>query len=209
MGWYTEWKEQYTKKNKNKTVRNFLKTILTRKFWPWSFILLNVLFVGFFIADITTTMMVGPARTVLETNPLYSNIGFTGIILLNLFIWVCLLWLWYIERPLLSFFVVVAMLLTVYLRCLVIPNAIFFIQNPISIEQAEASFSPEMKDAYFESLGIKPWAVLVMCTVAFFIYHQRHHGKHIKTSKHKTRHTGTKRARIRRKTPWKQRISTT
>jgi hypothetical protein len=93
--------------------------------------------------------MIGEAKSVLEVNPAYRYIGFTGIILLNLAVaW--LLW-WLYSRPhstpAARFMLIIAMLMIISFRIYAIPLAYYNIENQITAEQAEVivAENPEMK----------------------------------------------------------------
>ena len=47
------------------------------------FKVLFVLYILFFIGDLVTTLLV-ENKEILETNPIYDKVGFTGIIVINL-----------------------------------------------------------------------------------------------------------------------------
>lgn len=108
----------------------------------WSIFAIYIILLG---ADFTTTLMVGEAAIALESNPIFPYVGFAGIFILNIIVAGIFIWFWYSKRPFLRYFTLIAMFATMVARVNVIPNAIFFIQNPITLEQAQAVASPEGK----------------------------------------------------------------
>ena len=132
------------------------------------------------IADITTTMLV-KARSILETNMLYNlfGLGFIPIIALNIFIaW--LLWWAYTRKnssPGVRFMLILSMLMIITVRIYAVQNAMYFIENPITIEQAIQIATPEAKMETTKQVASIAYPPIFFSLIGFFFWKLDHNIK--------------------------------
>ena len=134
---------------------------------------LYVLYIIGLLADITTTYMV-KARSILETNMLYDlwGLGFTPIIVLNIFI-ALLLW-WSYSRPnatpAVRFMLILSMLMIITVRIYAVQNAIYFIQNPVTISQAVAIATPAAKMETTKQVASIAYPPIIFSLIGYFFW---------------------------------------
>lgn len=147
-----------------------------RRYWHPAFVAITVVFVLLAIADFVTTLMVGKAFLVLESNPLFLLIGHPwlalfAIFLANLFVLFCFLLLWASEVPFYRYMTIVMMLITIFMRCVAIKNAILVIKSGVTFEQVNGMITKqELLHSYIGSFYIPALAVVAIAIVAFIIY---------------------------------------
>jgi len=130
------------------------------------------------IADITTTFMVRN-REVLESNPVYHTIGFTGIILINLFVaW--LLW-WLYSRPSATpatrFILLMSMLMIVAVRVYAVQNAWYFITNPVTLQEAVLIATPQALAATTQRVVQIAYPPFIMGIIGYCIWRIDHYAR--------------------------------
>jgi len=131
-----------------------------------------------FAADFTTTFMVGETKSVLESNPMYDlfGMGFTFILLLNgATIW--MVW-WMYSRPNSSpttrFFYIMFMLLIIAVRIYAVHNAVGYIQNPVTMEQAIQIATPEAKLETTKQVAVIVYPPLILAIIGFLFWKLDH-----------------------------------
>lgn len=114
------------------------------------------------------------ARSVLETNMLYNlwGLGFTPIIILNIFI-ALLLW-WSYSRPDSSpgvrYMLILSMLMIITVRIYAVQNAWYFIQNPVTIEQAVAIATPAAKMETTRQVASIAYPPIIFSLIGYFFW---------------------------------------
>ena len=98
-----------------------------------------IAYILLFIADFVTTLSLGEVSTILESNPVFRYIGFPGIIILNLGIIWLLGWLYtrHSSTPNSRFLIFNLMGMIIIARIFAIKNALYWLNNPITIEKAQ------------------------------------------------------------------------
>lgn len=135
------------------------------------------------ITDIVTTMMVGEAKSVLETNPLYNflGLGFFPIILLNGAItW--LLW-WLYSRPNSSptarFFLIMAMLMIISVRIYAVHNAMVYINESITTQEAQVMVeqNPTLKLETTKQVVYLAYPPFIFALIGFIFWRLDHNAR--------------------------------
>ena len=127
------------------------------------------------LTDIISTMMV-KHKEVLETNTAYQYIGFTGIIILNILVaW--LLW-WCYSRPRTSpaarFYLIMCALMIISVRIYALQNAMVFIENPVTIEQAVQIATPEAKLETMKQVVYLAYPPFIFSIIGFIFWKLDH-----------------------------------
>lgn len=137
------------------------------------FVWLFTIYVGLFLADVTTTLMSGEIAQYLETNPLFRiTNSFIPVILINFFV-IYMLWTLYNipkSKPFWRFYVITTMIGVSFNRIFAIQNAIFLLKYPPTLQQAIAiSTSPAIKEtAQCFSYGL--YLPLIVSLASYYIF---------------------------------------
>lgn len=139
------------------------------------FKLVYIIYILLLLADITTTFMVNN-KEVLETNIIYKYVGFTGIIILNCVVaW--LLW-WLYSRPSATpaarFILIMSMLMIMAARIYAIQNAWFFIQNPVTYQQAVSIATPQAMKETMKQVSVVAYPPFIMGIIGYFFWRMDH-----------------------------------
>lgn len=146
------------------------------------FIILLIIYILAFIGDIVTTAMNGELVKHLEINPIYNLTGtLWSPILLNIFIIGIIYWIYRKQRttPALRFLLINSMVITILIRIYAIQNAIYWIRNPITPEQAAAYVTPAMITASLLDLAWLTYLPLFLSIISFFFWKLDHEVKRI------------------------------
>jgi len=135
------------------------------------FYIVFVIYIIFLIIDIVTTIYLGSVGRVLEANPLYKYIGFTGIIALNLILGYGLIYL-YSKNPFWRFFTMAIMNTVILARCYAIQNAWYAITHPITLEKAieVSQMVVPIKTAVVVELAAISYVPLIFCLITYGIW---------------------------------------
>ena len=135
------------------------------------FYIVFVIYIIFLIIDIVTTIYLGSVGRVLEANPLYKYIGFSGIIALNLIIGYCFIYL-YTTKPFWRFFTMAIMNTVILARCYAIQNAWYAITHPITLEKAieVSQMVVPIKTAAITEMAIVSYVPLIFCLITYGIW---------------------------------------
>lgn len=104
------------------------------------FIITFIIYIILFIADLTTTFLNGELVEHLEINPLFLlTKSFIPIIIINAIVMLMLVWTYKSKKatPTGRFLTINSMLSVILLRIIAIRNAIYWLNNPITIEAAK------------------------------------------------------------------------
>jgi hypothetical protein len=158
-----------------------MKTRMFYKRWAHLvFWIMLTIYILLFLVDIGTTLAVGEAAQALEANPSYPYIGFIGITVLNAIVVGMFIWLWNKRKPFYDYFVIISMLVIIWLRIKIIPNALYFIQNPVTLETAKTLATPEAKAATVVSVSVTPAVVILLAISAWALWNWARVGRKTK-----------------------------
>ncbi len=142
------------------------------------FKLLYIIYIILFLADVGTTLFV-KHKEVLEANIIYKYVGFTGIIILNcVVIW--LLWWIYSRRnatPAVRYTLIMAMLMIIAARLYAIPNAWYFILNPVSYQQAVSIATPQATRETVKQMAVVSYPPFIMGIIGYIFWRIDHNVK--------------------------------
>lgn len=130
-----------------------------------------------FLADVFFTFRTGELAQHLEANPLFLiTKSFVPIIILNFII--LFLFYWTYQRNKTShtmrFVIINQMVAIIGLRLVAIRNAIHWIKNPITVEQAVEVYTTAVKSSYILELAWIVYLPLIISFVSFFIWQFDH-----------------------------------
>jgi len=135
-----------------------------------------ITYVLLFITDVTTTLALGDITKYLETNPLYKYTGFTGIIILNLGIIWCLYW-FYTKRsnPDTRFMFFNIMGMVILARIYAIRNALYWLKNPITLQQAQVIATEAAKTQTQTEMAVFAFIPYFYCIIVYIFWRLDHH----------------------------------
>lgn len=115
------------------------------------FIFLFVVFVISGIADFVSTIRLGELATILESNPLFSTLGFTGLVTLNLVVFFVVYKLYHYKKTTSGwrFYMIHVMILNIIMRAVAIKNAMSMHDNPIPVEAARIMATEAVKQQFY------------------------------------------------------------
>jgi len=139
------------------------------------FYALFFIYILFLLGDIITTLFV-KHKEVLEANIIYKYIGFTGIIVLNCAVaW--LLW-WLYSRPsappAVRFTLMMSMLMIIAARAYAIPNAWYFILNPVTYQQATLIATPQAMKETVKQMSVVAYPPFIMGIIGYIFWRIDH-----------------------------------
>ena len=139
------------------------------------FLIVFSIYIIALLTDIISTMMV-KNKEILETNAAYQYIGFTGIIILNIFVaW--MFW-WGYTRPYSSpssrFYLIMCALMIISVRIYALQNAMVFIENPVTIEQAVQIATPEAKLETMKQVAYLAYPPFIFSIIGFIFWKLDH-----------------------------------
>jgi len=140
------------------------------------FKILFVIYLLFVVADIGTTLSV-EHNEILEANLIYDYVGFTGIIIVNCAIALSLWWL-YSRRnstPGSRYILIMAMLMIIAMRIYALQNAIFYIQNPITYEQAISIATPAVMMETTKQIARVGYPPFILGVFGYIFWRIDHH----------------------------------
>jgi len=139
------------------------------------FKLLFIIYILFFLGDIVTTLLV-KNKEILEVNPSYGYIGFTGIICLNCAV-IWLLWWLYSRRnatPAVRYTLIMSMLMIIAARAYAIPNAWYFIMNPVTYAQAASIATPQAMEETVKQMSVIAYPPFIMGIIGYIFWRIDH-----------------------------------
>lgn len=140
------------------------------------FVFLWSLFIVFAVVDFYTTTSLGELGTVLETNPLFSSIGFVGLALMNLVV-IGVLWFAYNHKravPGLRFYLINVMILNIAMRIMAISNAMALKNNPISVEVARSLATEAVKQNFYMTNMLALVTPFVIAILTYWFWRPDH-----------------------------------
>ena len=140
------------------------------------FLIVWTVYILMFLADLISTLSLGQIGRVLESNIAYKYIGFTGIIILNFgIIW--LLW-WVYSRPNTTpsarFYFIMLMLMVISIRVYALGNAVDYINNPVTLEQAVQIATPEAKMETAKQVVSIAYPPIIFAVIGFLFWKLDH-----------------------------------
>ena len=135
----------------------------------------SIAFLVLTFIDFYVTYKVGVVAKYLEANPLFQYIGFSGIILLNVFIVGVIYWRYSRSTNIFNRFIYLNLLISISItRILVIVSNYRVMQNPPTLEVAK-QVTTAMKQAAVSKywwLGFLPYTISL---ITFFLFMIDHH----------------------------------
>lgn len=131
------------------------------------FLTLLIIFLVLVIVDLISTLRLGELAQYLEINPFFKNIGFIGIIFLN--IWFVVMFYWVYNRKKTGFntrfIIVLILVMAIFVRGTVIINTFQVAEDPPALEEVK-QITQEQKTEYFKSYF---WRNLLSLLIPYLI----------------------------------------
>jgi hypothetical protein len=140
----------------------------------WLFVVYFLLF----IADVITTLMVGgEQKHILELNPLVRVTGsFWPAIFLNIAVFVFFWWCYTTKRGsnFDRFVVLHAAVVICFLRVFAIKNAVGYIRHPVSVEVALQIASPAAVSQAYAQFALSALMLVILALISFWLFQTDH-----------------------------------
>jgi len=129
-----------------------------------------VLFVIALLADLYTTLQLGDLVQYLESNPIYSHVGLTGIVLFNILILVIIYFSYTRSKSFRNRFMILNMVITLtVVRIMVAYNNFLISKNPPTLELARQVTIEMKRQVVSRAVGLS-LLPFIIAIVTFYIY---------------------------------------